>query len=127
MTIRMAETFKYWLRVLAVILLVLLMPIGKPRSTYVSVKDQSLKAFMAMDDVSIHGQYFFEPKNWTILGGTLYLRTQTVRSTLLIVTWIDNHEWNAENLRELAEQEPELQIYWPNRNEKNMGISWVGI
>ena len=62
------------------------------------------------------------PTNFLVQDGKLYLKFQSVRSSLLMVTYATDVEWNQEKVKALRSEHPELDALW---DKGPSGVYWL--
>ncbi|NQD38704.1 hypothetical protein HPT27_16900 [Permianibacter sp. IMCC34836] len=60
--------------------------------------------------------------DFLIQDGKLYLKFQSVRSSLLMVTYVTDVKWNQERVKTIRNEHPELEALW---DKGTSGVYWV--
>lgn len=61
-------------------------------------------------------------KDFIVKGDKLYLRYQTVRHSLLFVSYVSDFLWTKEKLEQLKENNPYLSEMW---DKNSSGVYWI--
>jgi hypothetical protein len=62
---------------------------------------------------------------YKVRDGKLYLKVQTTRPSMLLVTFVDFGDWDAEKVQKLRRNHPEFESYWPDRARHDGGVRWL--
>ena len=60
--------------------------------------------------------------DFLIQDGKLYLKFQSVRSSLLMMTYVTDVEWNQERVKTIRSKHPELDPLW---DKGTSGVYWI--
>jgi hypothetical protein len=66
-----------------------------------------------------------EFEDYALLDGALYLRFQTTRGALLLVTHLDFREWTAADVEAFRKAHPKLEPHWPDPTRADGGVAWI--
>lgn len=62
---------------------------------------------------------------YLVQDGTLYLRIQTVRHSIILVSCVSFDQWDTEKIAKFRDAHPELEDYWLARDLPDGGVRWL--
>jgi hypothetical protein len=114
--------------IILAILILPFVPVGAPRSVYISVTDPVGPGFPhhgeSQDKIIRTSSRFSSVPDFVTENSNLYLRTQTMRDCLVMSPWLDFQRWPDEVIARFRKDNPELESYWPKPAEESGGIAW---
>jgi len=107
------------------IVALLFLPLRSGQSTYVSVSAPLVGPLGIVDNLFKTAPVFDTPADYFIQDGELFLRTQTTRYALLLVTYVNPGFRTSNDVQAFRKRHPELEGYWPRLDLPDGGVPWT--
>jgi len=104
-----------------------LFPGGPWLSTYCSVDAEADMGTLEYPDptFSVRQSRFSTGPDHIIRNGKLYLRIQSTRPSIVLVTTVDHVKWDPKLIAEYRSEHPQLESLWPDATKDNGGVLWL--
>jgi hypothetical protein len=121
----MIKYIKLFLPLLLIFLILFFVPFISPSSLYCPVSDP-VDHWMGSNLCITNKELGLKSiPEFIIYNNKLYLKVQTTRYALILITYTSFKDWDENKIIELRKKNPELERYWPDVQKSNAGIQWI--